>query len=632
MPRTSFRTIIIVAAAALVTLFILSSSTREIATDAAKAVKPAHLPSIDLSVPSKFHWHHSAHKPPEQKNSSRGDASWHADLHWLNPFSASVTLDEDRALLPPLEERTYVYTYYDTTVKRDKTSQEVDKELIHTWRRAWWAQGFRPVVLTQAEALNNPMYRTLAPKGMPKALEFEFARWMAWSHMGTGLLADIHCFPMAAYDEDLLTHLRRGHFSQLTRFKDLGSGLFAGEKTQIETAITDALQDVRLSSFTSITDAIKSSFFRIEDSTSIAYYDTGALQRRYPAIANEILRDPVAGRRDLIQLIVAHLQIIWQNTFSSGIEVLKPLPAHTTALIEPSLHLATLLAECHSSLLPTSCPPNKPKCVPCVSSRIQIVQPEAFRNTSTLYTIATVPHPYTLLSLNNQTSTITIRHIRRNTDRDTWIHAVTRNLLGDGRGGPSRVLALKDAVGSHFSSSRSLWFTVEHFPPSILASDKAQDHVPTNDVQAAPPQAHSPFPENWLEQIDWHFGFPIPRTTQSHGESMNPVPLSDRWQKGSQEIPEDKKSSYAPPDPNAQQKNTEAKLLNEARSTINNRKDKQLVKMRDAAEKWNLADLEAWRFVRAFRARAVMELEMFENEESAFEGTGGKGRKGGTWW
>ena len=626
----NFRLLVIVTAAALTLLFLLSSSTREIATDAAAAVKPANLPSIpsiDLSVSSRFQWYHSVHKPPVQKNSTRGEASWYTDWKWMNPFSSSVTLDEDRALLPPLPERQYVYTYYDTTIKRDKETRKEDDELILTWRRAWWAKGFRPVVLTQAEATANPLYRELKPKGVPKALEYEFARWLAWSHMGNGLLADIFCFPMGAHDDPLLVHLRRGQFAQLTKFEGLGSGLFAGDKTQVDEAMRDAMRDVRLSSMSSVLDAVKEIYFRVEQPSALAYYDATTLQKRYPAVADKILADPISGRRELNKLIISHLHIIWQNTFSSGVEVLKPLPAHTTALIEPSLHLAQLLVECPETLLPTSCPPNRLKCSPCIGSRMRVSQPEAFKNSSSLYTIATVPHPYTMITLNNQSSEITVPHIRRNTERDRWIYSVTRDVLGDGRGGPSRVVALKDAVGSEFSRTRSLWFTVEHFPANI-AIDIEADKVPSNDVEQRP-EIKTPFPEDWLEHMDWHFGFPIPRTTVNHGESMNPVPLPERWQKGQSGIPADKKGSYAPADPTESQQKIETRLLKKARDTLRS-KDKKLLLVKDVAEKWNLADLEAWRFVRAFRAQSLMEFDMFEEEEGDYSGT--NRARNSRWW
>lgn len=145
MPKVSFRSLSLITAAALALLFLLSSSTRQVASEAAHAVRPTKL----LDVPI---WHFSVHKPPQQINSTSEDASWYSDWRWLNPFSSSVTLDEDRALLPPLPERPFIYTYYDTTITKDKEAQKIDKETLLTWRRAWWAKGFRPVVLTQAEA------------------------------------------------------------------------------------------------------------------------------------------------------------------------------------------------------------------------------------------------------------------------------------------------------------------------------------------------------------------------------------------------------------------------------------------------------------------------------------------------
>lgn len=632
MPARGLRRWVFVALAILAFIFTLSLLSRRTVTEiphaaAFDAILDGHISSFNLDVPVRFNWHKSTHKPPQQKNSTSGEASWYSDWRWLNPFSSSVTLDEDRVVLPPLPERPYIYTYYDTSVRRDKETQQIDKALILTWRRAWWAKGFRPVVLTQDEAMSNPHYSQLQPVGMPKALEFELARLMAWGHMGTGLLADMYCLPMGAYDDPILTYLRRAQFAQLTRFEGLRGGMFAGTKEQIDLAIKETLKDMRLSTYTSITEAVNKDLFHIEQPSGLAYYDTETLTKKYSAIADAILKDPNKGRQELNRLMISHLHIVWQNTFHDGIEVLKPLPEHTTALVEPSLHLAQLLAECPETILPSSCPPNLPKCSPCVGSKTRVTQPESFINSSSVYTIATVPHPYTMIMLDKQSDDVTIAHIRRNTDRDAWIREVTSQVLGDGRGGPSRVIALKDAIASEFGRIHSLWFSVEHFPANIDVTITA-DKVPSNDVQKQP-TAKALFPENWLEDIDWHFGFPISRTTVSHGESINPVPLPNRWPKGQQFSPEDKKSSYAPADPTAEQQKTEIQLLEKARKTINS-KDAHLRLMRDVAEKWNLADLEAWRFIRAYRARELMEREVYEEEESAYSGT--QGARKSRWW
>jgi hypothetical protein len=185
MPPRRFTTFVFVVAVSLTALFIFSSSTRQIASQAVDAV-PNPLPEgyrpklPSFEVPDfKISWHKSAHKPPEQKNSTSGGSSWYSDWRWLNPFSSSVTLDEDRAVLPPFPERPPVYTYYETTSKKDEETIKADKALLLTWRQAWWAKGFKPIILSEAEAMNNPLYLGLHAKGMPTPLESEFMRWLA---------------------------------------------------------------------------------------------------------------------------------------------------------------------------------------------------------------------------------------------------------------------------------------------------------------------------------------------------------------------------------------------------------------------------------------------------------------------
>ena len=415
----------------------------------------------------RWSFQNSAHKPAEQRNSTHEDSSWYSDWKWLNPFSSSVTLDQYRIVLPPLAERTPIYTFYDTSKKRSEATKKMDQDFLQVWRRAWWARGFRPTILTDAEAMSHPLYQTLQAKGMPATLEQDFREWLAWAHMGTGLFASWHCLPMASDEDHLLSHLRRGQFAQLTRFQGLDSGLFAGEKSQIEDVIKLTLNDVKLSSYKRISDAIHSEFFKVEQQTSLAYYDPETITAKYPVLAELMIKDQTKGRRSLLDLMQAHLHVIWQNTFSTGIAVLQPLAAHTFTLVKPSLDLAHLLAECPRTILPSSCPPNRPKCTPCTGSKMTVKTSPSFRNTSSLFTIGIVPHPYTMITLTNQTDEISVAHIRRKTDRDPWITAVTRDLLGDKRGGPSRVVSLKDAVASEYGSSRSLWFITEDFPASF---------------------------------------------------------------------------------------------------------------------------------------------------------------------
>jgi hypothetical protein len=614
MPPRRFSTYLLLVGFFCALLFLYSSSEPSLVPSSEDLPqKPVSftgkLPTFNVPT-FRFSFRTSSHKPPEQRNSTSGESSWYSDWTWLNPFSSSITLDENRSVLPPLTPRPPVYTYYDSESRKDEKSIKIDQQLLLTWRRAWWAHGFRPVVLGSAEARNNPLFERIQLLDLSESLEFELNRWLAWGHMGTGLLASWHCVPMGSGDDPLLSYLRRGQFPVLTRFEGLGAGLFAAEKADINDAIQASLSRPNLKSVKTVLEILNPQQSKAEQAGAIAQYDSATITSKYPALAEKIVATPDEGRLALNTMINSHLHTTWQNLFSTGIAVLKPLPAHTTALIAPSLHLAQLLAQCPESLIPSSCPPNRPKCSPCVSSRLQVTTPSSFRNTSSLYSIGTVPHPYTMITINNQSEAITVRHIRRYTERDPWLMAVTRDTLGSGRGGPSRIIGFKEAVASEYGRSRSLWLTTEQLPASSPASKDA------------------PLPEESLANLDWHFGFSIPRAPIPHGESIPPVPGPERWPKSKPGLPEEKKKSYDPDPPTEIQLAIEVELLDKARTVINT-KDIRLGQIRNVAEAWNLADTEAWRFARAYQARSVVERVKWEEEE---HGYGPKGRGRGRWW
>ena len=614
MPPRRFSTYLLLIGFFCVLLFLYSSSGYSSTTSTESipqtpASSTGKLPKFN--VPSfRFSFRTSSHKPPEQRNSSSGETSWYSDWTWLNPFSSSITLDENRAVLPPLTLRPPVYTYYDSELRKEEKSIKVDQQLLLTWRRAWWAHGFRPVVLGRAEARNNLLSARTQGLALSESLDFELNRWLAWGHMGTGLLASWHCVPMGSGDDALLSYLRRGQYPALTRFEGLGTGLFAAEKAHVNDAIQEVLSSPRMKSAKTILEVLNLERFKTEQTEAIAQYDSVTLTSKYPALAQKMVATPDEGCLALNTVINSHLHTTWQNIFSTGIAVLKPLPAHTSALIATSLHLATLLAQCPESMIPSSCPPNRPRCSPCVSSRVQITTPSSFRNVSSLYSIGTVPHPYTMITLNNQSEAITVRHIRRYTTRDPWLMAVSRDILGTGRGGPSRVVSFKEVVASAYGRSRTLWLTTEEMPTSSSTSDNAS------------------VPKEWLANLDWHFGFSIPRTPISHGESLPPVPGPERWPKSIPGLPDERKKSYDPDPPTEIQLAVEVELLDKAKRIINT-KDIRLGQIRNVAEAWSLADTEAWRFARAYLARSIVERLKWEEDE---RGYGAEGRGNGRWW
>ncbi|KAK3392264.1 hypothetical protein B0T20DRAFT_51781 [Sordaria brevicollis] len=584
-----------------------SPSLHQIATDHKLPSLP--LPSIPDSLKNPWNkvnpFKQPAHAPPRQKNDTYGQSSWYANWKWLSyPFSSSVTLDESRSLLPELAQRPPVYVYYDNTIEREKATKEVESDILLSWRRAWWAMGFKPIILSPAEAMNNPLYEELQhmSDGLHASLKTDIMRWLAWENMGGGILAHYLLFPMGAYDDPLLGYLRRGEFPGLTRWEGLGDGLFVGGKKEVEKAIKAVLGSAKegLREAKGFLDAVpvskkekeeeKEGPFIVDDTepSALAFYSASAL-KGYPKVAETIGGDRVAGLKALNDLINAHLHQTWQNLFSEGIAVVKPLPQHTTHMIAPSYSVALRLASCPANNpLPSSCPPNRPKCTPCSTAThpLKISTPAHYKNSSALYTIGTVPHPYTIQSLSAMRSQITVPWIRRESIRDAWVGDLMVDLFKN-KPVPSsaRVLRFKEAVAGEYGSARSLWLTAERDVPEGI--------------------------------LDWHFGFDLPQllpATAGQEEKHD-----DATEKIESEIHKPKDSSILPPlhdekegpVPTEQDLKLEPNLLSLAKTIVGSADEEEAkkkkvhvtaeeVKIREAVEAWNLADWEAWRFARAF--------------------------------
>lgn len=504
-----------------------------------------------------------AHTPPEeQKNSTSGESKWYSDWTWLLPFSSSVTLDENRSVLPPLPVRPAVYTYYDSSLRKDKKEQDADARLLLVWRRAWYAKGFRPVILGPAEAMNNPRYEAVQRLKLSPELQTDFFRWLAWGNMGTGLLADWRCVPMGRYDDELLVYLRRGAIpTHITRLDKLENGLFAGEKSRINDAIQEAIKKADDKS-KSMLDLVAPEFFKSEQSSCLAFYSSSAVTTHYPDVHEKTVQSPAEGRRWLADLINSHLHLTFHNTFPSGIAVLKPFPEYTTALVDPTLRLAKALMRCPEFLLPASCPPNNPKCHTCNANQpLRISQPSVFKNTTYVYTLGTLPHPYTLISLQKGSNEVTARDIRRETKRDPWLGEVTKEMLGGDIAGSHRASTVKNVIAGETAAGHSLWLTVESLP-SVAGES---------------------LPSELLDELEWHFGFQIPRDSQTPEAKENEV-----------------KKIVSGPNPSKAGIEREFDLIHNAREALQS-KDSNRVGIRGVAEAWNLADTEIWRFVRAFR-------------------------------
>ncbi len=388
--RTSPRKIWRYTAAAgclVIVLLFATSSPVPTARDAAQHINPFGSP---------------AHQPPEARNGTDAEeARWSNHWKWLNPFSDSVTSDGSRAVLPPPRERSPIYAFYDSDAEKDEKVKAAENKLLLTWRRAWWAQGFRPVILGKAEAMNNPLYERFQVRTMEHALGLEFLRWLAWGHMGNGILSSWLVLPMGPYDDHLLAFLRRGEYPKLTRYDGLEEGFFSGDKASIEAALIAALDSSGLRESKSVLQLVPSKIFVVDPKpSSIAFYASSILADQYKAVSSTLADSKATGLLSLAELITSHLHLTFHNTFISGISVLTPHRSRSAILHYPAITLANALIACPPSSIPASCPPNNPKCNLCSSSkRLPLKTSESYTNTSTLFTIGTLPHPFTFASL-----------------------------------------------------------------------------------------------------------------------------------------------------------------------------------------------------------------------------------------
>ncbi|KAL4960458.1 uncharacterized protein BDV14DRAFT_182581 [Aspergillus stella-maris] len=567
----------------LALIFVIFSSSpktevirEEISTAAEHVPK---LPSLsDLHLPT---FEPPAHKAPEpQQDSSSGDTKWFSNWAWLNPFSSSITLDEDRSVLPPLPSRPYIFTYYDPAKAKDRNELKADDELLLAWRRAWYAQGFRPTILGRSEAKTHPLYGSLKDIDMSPELEEDMFKWLAWGHMGDGLFADWRCFPMARYDDATLARLRTEVDSDvITRFDKSHSCLLSGKKPTIIAAIEQASRNI-LKSSKSFTELIPNDLFRTESTTSLAFYDSATIETHYHELSEKAKPSASDRRLALVDLINSHLQNTFVNSFPGGVAVLKPFTEHTTALVEPALRLAKALGKCPEAVSLSSCPPNLPDCDPCNEHKpMTISQPTTYVNNTRVFTIGTLPHPYTLISLLQNSPDVTTRHIRRETPRDEWLREITSDQIDRQLGGGPRVVLFKRVVADVPAIGTSLWMTVESL---------------TAEVGQA-------LPSELLDEFEWQLGFRIPRDSnvdaKNEGEAKESMQHSNPSKEGVEQ---------------------EYSIIQRAREILRQKSNR--VNIWKVAEAWNMADTEVWRFVKAYRARSIVERRKWQEDERNFLG------------
>ncbi|KAF1916892.1 hypothetical protein BDU57DRAFT_248866 [Ampelomyces quisqualis] len=572
----------------------------------ADAVKhpAAHVPTLDAlpEIPRPFG--PAVHQPPVQPNSTATSSyraiEWLADFKWRNPFSSAVAVDENRAVLPPLRTRPPVYTYYDAPGKQPRAVAEAEQRLLLAWRRAWWAQGFKPQVLNRREAHKHALYLLVQRMKLDAKTETDMMRWLAWAHMGGGVLVNWLALPMAEYDNPMLAFLRRAEYPKLSRVHTLGNGVFFGEAAAIHGALTKVVNHDLLKNVTANIDKITqlsrkeggavvnllpaADIAVDQKADGIAYYTAETMSTKYGTVNDKLTNTTQAeGLQLLASLINSHLHLTFQERHPEGVAIVKPLPDHTTALMFEATQIARNLTQCPSSPMPKSCPPNRPKCVPCdVNKSMKLQEFPEFVNTTKFFTIGTVPHPYTMTSLHYTRDTLDAGFLRTMAVRNQWIQELTKKSVGKDKTESYRLVQFKELVAA--APPHTLWLTAER--------------VTQHD-------------------LDWIFGFDLPQIASTTKEPSSPNDDSQLIIFPRPDPPTPIQGKEAPDEIWIKK---EEIRLGKARDVLKS-KDERVQKIVDEVEQWNLADTEAWKFARAYSARRRMERKKWEQDEQDFAGS-----------
>ncbi|XWW97758.1 hypothetical protein V2A60_005745 [Cordyceps javanica] len=526
------------------------------------ATKSAQLPVNPPSQP-----------PPRQSDDAYARSSWLADSEALSRvFSDEVTLDSNRVLLPNLERRQPVYCYYDALDGTTAAENDTDTHLLLMWRRAWWARGFKPLILGPDEAKSNPLYSKLDTASVATELKRDLLRWLAWDTMDGGLLSHCVVFPMGT-DYDFLPSLRRGQYNTLSKAANMSSALFWGSRDQIHAAVRNAMDSSNLDSASSLPDLLPSdAIIEHETPPVLAFYNATIIAKKYPKLVLDKNRHQFGSLRN--ELINAHLQSSWQNSYAMGIDVINPFPEHMVTMVRNATALANALASCPPTPLAGSCPPNIPKCGPCgATTPLAVRNPKGFSNESNVFAIGMVPHPWTRTVLANMQEGFNATVIRES-KRDGWLLSVASDMRGSHGSRYSQILQFKKAVSGDTADTRSLWFTVE-----------------------------DPFPT----ELDWYFGFAIPQTIIDDGRSESPVPSDHINDKDRPDL------AFGPKATSELEAEKELAILQRARDVIAQPRASTETRRRASLEAWHMADTEAWRFTRAIHDRRTLERKQWED-------------------
>jgi hypothetical protein len=137
---------------------------------------------------SKFE--HALHATGGRFYEAQDDGTGYWLTHWF-PSSSRPTFLKSTERQPTPVQRCPVYTYMDTETPHG--SNEFD--ILRIWMKAFWALGFKPIVLTDKDSRRDAHYILLRNSGLLADARFASLRkWLAMAQYG-GLFVDYHVTP-----------------------------------------------------------------------------------------------------------------------------------------------------------------------------------------------------------------------------------------------------------------------------------------------------------------------------------------------------------------------------------------------------------------------------------------------------
>ncbi|ODQ65535.1 hypothetical protein NADFUDRAFT_50818 [Nadsonia fulvescens var. elongata DSM 6958] len=435
------------------------------------------------------------------------------------PFGSSI---------PPNNERTKVYTYLDDD-ERGTTDLEDDwknKNLIIAWQRAIYAAGFHPVILDPSNAEAHPKFADYKKRNVTIAEKLAAKKYFALAFKEGQILWDFHLVPTKnRYEDSFIESLINNTFGKPTGFKEYGNRFLHTNLTQLNLALDDLskLGGISLSQFED--NIIKTD---LPSDNLIADYSKENVAKilKFPGPSS-------VTTENIIHLISIHMHQKFISRYSKGLLVLEPSLEHSSILTAPSKQLVERLSVCPKQ---PSCPPTKAVldeldriqklqkesyrnehkeeanqleqskeaeektiglqareeinfdpykfCVPCTEN-IPILTSRALEDTHKVFTIGMVPHPLTLLAIQEGSPHLTAGMIHSRREKDIWIKPITSSYIANkDYGSANRLLLLKDTMVNDPFVSNISWYNWEQY----WSSDKLNSEEP----------------------IEWQFGFELP--------------------------------------------------------------------------------------------------------------------------